>query len=61
MLKAKSPSNAANIKEKINKLNSVKKNLIPRLENMQLTVNIAKNKLKAQRAIGMKRSRFSIL
>jgi hypothetical protein len=61
LLKAKSPSNAANIKEKINKLNSAKKNLTPRLENMQLTVNVAKNKLKAQRATGLKKSRFTFV
>jgi len=61
LLKAKSPSNAVNIKEKINKLNNAKKNLAPRIENMQLTVNIAKNKLKAQRALGLKKSRFSFV
>ena len=61
LLKSKSPSNAANIKEKINKLNSAKKALAPRLENMKLDVNIAKNKLKAQRNIGLKKSRFAFV
>jgi len=61
LMKEKNPSMILYTKEKMNKLNNLKKNLAPKLENMQLTVNVAKNKLKAQRAIGMKKSRFSFV
>ena len=59
--KETNPSMIMYTKEKINKLNTLKKNLAPKLENMQITVNIAKNKLKAQRNLGLRRSRFTIL
>jgi archaellum component FlaC len=61
LLKEKNPAAVKNIKEKINRLNNYMKNLASHLENRQLTMNIAKNKLKAQRDLGMKKSRFSIL
>ena len=59
--KEKNPSMIMYTKEKINKLNTLKKNLAPKLDNMQITVNIAKNKLKAQRQLGLRKSRFTIL
>ena len=61
LLKEKNPAAIKNIKEKINRMNISMKNLAPHLENRKITVNVAKNKLKAQRAIGMKKSRFTIL
>ena len=61
LLKEKNPAAIKNIKEKINRMNTSMKNLAPHLENRKITVNVAKNKLKAQRAIGLKKSRFAIL
>ena len=61
LLKEKNPAAVKNIKEKINRMNTSMKNLAPHLENRKITVNVAKNKLKAQRALGMKTSRFTIL
>lgn len=61
LIKEKNPVSIKNIKEKINRLNASMKNMTPRLENRQLAVNIAKNKLKAQREIGIRKSRFTIL
>jgi len=60
LLKEKNPAAIKNLKENINKMNNSMKTIIPHLENRQLAVNLAKNKLKAQRALGMKRSKFSI-
>jgi hypothetical protein len=59
--KEKNPVAIKNLKEKINRMNNSMKTLIPHLENRQLAVNHAKNKLKAQRALGVKRSRFSFM
>lgn len=58
LTKAKTPGAVKNLKEKINKMNGHMKTIAPHIENSQLAVNIAKNKLKAQRELGMKRSRF---
>jgi len=61
LMKEKNPAAIKNLKEKINRMENAKKTLAPRLENMQMTMNVAKNKLKAQRAIGIRKSRFSFL
>jgi len=61
LLKEKNPAAIKNIKEKINRMNASMKNLAPHLENRKITVNVAKNKLKAQRDLGMKKSRFSFV
>jgi len=61
LLKEKNPATIKNLKEKINKMNNSMKTIIPHLENRQLAVNLAKNKLKAQRALGVKRGRFSFM
>jgi hypothetical protein len=61
LLKEKNPAAIKNIKEKINRMNASMKNLAPHLENRKITVNVAKNKLKAQRALGLKRRRFTLL
>jgi len=61
LLKEKNPATIKNLKEKINKINNSMKTIIPHLENRQLAVNLAKNKLKAQRALGVKRGRFSFM
>ena len=61
MMKEKNPSMILYTKEKINKMNNIKKNLAPKLEMLQMDLNLKKDKLKAQRNIGMKRSRFTIL
>jgi len=57
----KNPAAIKNLKEKINKMNNSMKTIIPHLENRQLAVNLAKNKLKAQRALGIKKSRFGFM
>ena len=61
LAKEKNPAAIKNIKEKINKMNSSMKTLIPHLENKRLAANLANNKLKAQKALGIKRSRFSFM
>jgi archaellum component FlaC len=61
LMKEKNPAAIKNIKEKINRMENAKKTLAPRLENMKMTMNIAKNKLKAQRNLGIRKSRFSFL
>ena len=61
LIKEKNPAAIKNIKEKINKMNSSMKTLIPHLENKRLAANLANNKLKAQKALGIKRSRFSFM
>jgi len=61
LIKEKTPAAIKNLKEKINEMNSSMKTIIPHLENKQLAVNLAKNKLKAQRALGIKRGRFSFM
>ena len=61
LLKEKNPAAIKNLKEKINKMNNSMKTIIPHLENKQLAVNLAKNKLKAQRALGIKQSRFGFM
>jgi predicted transcriptional regulator len=61
LLKEKNPAAIKNIKEKINRMNASMKNLVPHLENRKITVNVAKNKLKAQRQLGLKKSRFSFV
>ena len=61
LIKEKNPATINNIKKKINRLNDMKKNLSSHLENKKLAVNVAKNKLKAQRALGMKKSRFTFM
>lgn len=61
LLKEKTPTAIKNIREKINRMNNSMKTLAPHLENRKLAVNLAKNKLKAQRALGMRKSRFSFL
>ena len=61
MTKEKNPVAIKNLKEKINKMNGHMKTIAPLIENNQIAVNLAKNKLKAQRELGMKRSRFSFL
>ena len=61
MVKEKNPSNNKHLQEKINKMNNMKKKLAPKLEMLQIDLNTKKNKLKAQRAHGMKRSRFSFM
>ena len=50
-----------NIQNKLVKLDHARKNLAPRINNLKIDANLAKNKLKAQRALGVKRSRFTIL
>jgi hypothetical protein len=57
----KNPAAIKNLKEKINKMNNSMKTILPHLENRQLAVNLAKNKLKAQRKLGVKRGRFTFL
>jgi hypothetical protein len=57
----RTPAAIKNLKEKINKMNNSMKTIIPHLENRQLAVNLAKNKLKAQRALGLRKSRFSFM
>ena len=61
LIKEKNPAAIKNLKEKINKMNNSMKTIIPHLENRQLAVNLAKNKLKAQRALGLRKSRFSFM
>ena len=61
LIKEKNPAAIKNIKEKINKMNSSMKTLIPHLENKRLAANLANNKLKAQKALGIKKSRFSFM
>ena len=61
LIKEKNPAAIKNLKEKINKMNNSMKTIIPHLENRQLAVNLAKNKLKAQRALGIKKSRFGFM
>lgn len=61
LIKEKNPAAIKNLKEKINKMNGHMKTIAPLIENNQIAVNIAKNKLKAQRDLGMKRSRFTFL
>ena len=61
LAKEKNPAAIKNIKEKINKMNSSMKTLIPHLENKRLAANLANNKLKAQKALGIKKSRFSFM
>lgn len=61
LTKEKNPAAIKNLKEKINKMNGHMKTIAPHIENSQLAVNIAKNKLKAQRELGMKRSRFGFM
>ena len=61
LIKEKNPAAIKNLKEKINKMNGHMKTIAPLIENNQIAVNLAKNKLKAQRELGMKRSRFSFL
>ena len=61
LAKEKNPAAIKNIKEKINKMNSSMKTLIPHLENKRLAANLANNKPKAQKALGIKRSRFSFM
>jgi predicted nucleic acid-binding Zn-ribbon protein len=50
-----------NIHNKLGRLDNAKKNLAPRINNLKIDVNLAKNKLKAQRAIGLKKSRFTFV
>jgi hypothetical protein len=59
LLKEKNPADINNLKKKIDRLNIAEKNLIPRLDNLKLDVNFAKDKLKSQRELGIT-SRFSI-
>ena len=61
LIKEKNPAAIKNIKEKINKMNSSMKTLIPHLQNKRLAANLANNKLKAQKALGIKKSRFSFM
>lgn len=61
LAKEKNPAAIKNLKEKVNKMNGHMKTIAPHLENSQLAVNLAKNKLKAQRELGMKRSRFGFM
>ena len=61
LAKEKNPAAIKNLKEKINKMNGHMKTIAPHIENSQLAVNLAKNKLKAQRELGMKRSRFGFM
>ena len=61
LIREKNPATIKNLKEKINKMNNSMKTIIPHLENRQLAVNLAKNKLKAQRALGIKKSRFGFM
>ena len=49
------------IQNKLVKLDRARKNLTPRINNLKIDANVAKNKLKAQRALGIKKSRFAIL
>jgi len=61
LIQEKNPATIKNLKEKINKMNNSMKTIIPHLENRQLAVKLAKNKLKAQRALGIKKSRFGFM
>jgi len=61
LLKEKNPAVINNLKKKINKMNASMQNLAPHIENRKITVDVAKNKLKAQRALGIKRGRFSFM
>ena len=61
LMKEKNPSMILYTKEKINKLNTLQKNLAPRINNLKIDVNLAKNKLNAQRALGLRKSRFSFV
>ena len=61
LMQEKNPATIKNLKEKINKMNNSMKTIIPHLENRQLAVKLAKNKLKAQRALGIKKSRFGFM
>ena len=61
LLKEKNPAAIKNIRENINRMNTSMKTMIPHLENRKITVNVAKNKLKAQRQLGLKKSRFSFV
>jgi predicted nucleic acid-binding Zn-ribbon protein len=61
LAKEKNPAAIKNLKEKINKMNGHMKTIAPHIENSQLAVNLAKNKLKAQKAHGIKKSRFSFM
>ena len=61
MTKEKNPVAIKNLKEKINKMKNMTKNLAPKLEMLQINLNLAKNKLNAQRTTGIKKSRFTFL
>lgn len=61
LLKEKNPSMILYTKEKINRLNNVKKNLAPKLEMLKMDLNLKKDKLKAQSNLGLRKSRFTLV
>lgn len=61
LLKEKNPSMILYTKEKINRLNNVKKNLAPKLEILKMDLNLKKDKLKAQSNLGLRKSRFTLV
>ena len=54
-------ASAKKLREQLNKLETVKRNLASKIESLHMNLDMKKSKLKAQKEIGAKKSRFRIV
>ena len=61
LAKEKNPLNVRRIQAYANKLISAKKNIVRELNSKKINLNLEQGKLKAQKNLGMKKSRFRVM
>jgi hypothetical protein len=61
ILRAKNPENILKLKSTLNKLRNAQKNFAQKLEFLRMDLDLKKNKLKSQKKLGLKKSRFALL